>query len=87
MSESLQPLSIALFNGDIIWRAARRYHYHDKSQIVDPLNGLASLVRSQMRWIQLGLLQPIQPKIVYQPGKTHVIIAALSRSMPPTQTK
>ena len=37
---------------------------------------------SQTRWIQLGLFQSIQPKIIYQLGKANIVADALSRSMP-----
>ena len=43
------------------------------------------LPRSQTRWIRLGLLQSMQSKIVYQPGKANIVIDALSRSRPQVQ--
>ena len=43
------------------------------------------LSRSQTQWIQLGLFQSIQPKFIYQPGKTNIIVDALSQSMSPKQ--
>ena len=39
------------------------------------------LFRSQTRWIQLGLFQSIEPKIIYQPGKANIVADALSRSI------
>ena len=41
------------------------------------------LSRYKTRWIGLGLLQSIQPKVVYQPDKANVVADALSWSMPP----
>ena len=40
------------------------------------------LSRLQSRWLRHGLFQSIQPKMVYQSGKTNIVADALSQSRP-----
>ena len=42
------------------------------------------LSRLQSQWLQHGLFQSIQPKMVYQPGKANIVADALSQSRPNT---